>query len=171
MNAFFILGFLLATSDANAASPSVFEDVTAAQPVCYGREYSEANLKARPKQTVQKILAKLSKNAKYNMNILSVEITLKEKKDYYISYRSTLFCENEDHCYIECDGGSVDLSKQNDGQLSFKNNGFVIRGGCGGDGNDDENGVRLPKVAVGDDEFKLTKLPAAFCQNGPDYAL
>lgn len=163
-----VIAFLvLLVSQAMAASRSVFEKVTPSQPVCYGREYSANTLKARPKQTVQKILAKFSKDPEYNQNILSVEITLKGKKNFYTTFRSILFCDKDDHCYVECDGGSADVSLMDDGRLLLKNNGFAIRGGCGGE--DEEDGILLPATPGGDDEFRLTKLPSAFCQKAPDY--
>lgn len=168
MKTSFIVGLLsLISLTATAATHSVFEKVTPAQPVCYGREYSAAYLKGRPKQTVQKILAKFSKDAEYNQNIMTVEITLQGKKNFYITYRSLLFCDKEDHCFVECDGGSANVSLLEDGRLQLKNNGFAIRGGCGGE--DEEDGQLLPSVPGGDDVFRMTKLPAAYCQNAPDH--
>lgn len=164
---FVAFAMFLTSIAASAANPSVFEKVTPTQPICYGREYSAAYLKTRPKQTVQKILAKFSKDAEYNQNIMTVEITLKGKKNFYTTFRSLLFCDKQDHCYVECDGGSADVSLLDDGRLQFKNNSFAIRGGCGGE--DEEDGQLLPATPGGDDVFRMTKLPAAFCQNAPDH--
>lgn len=145
-----------------ASAASVFDKVTGDQPVCYGREYSDAVMKAHPKQTVQKIQAKLEKDTQYNQNILNIEITLKGAKNRYKNYRAMLFCDQNDDCFVECDGGSAKLSMLSDGRLQLTNNGFIIQGGCGDEGEDD--GVMLPATPGGDDVFKLTKLPSAFCQ-------
>jgi hypothetical protein len=162
-----LIGILFLLSQQGLAAPSVFSDVTADQPVCYGREYNESVLKARPLQTVQKIQAKLSHDAEYNQNIMTVEITLKGKKNLYTNYRSMLFCDKDDHCYVECDGGSVNTKIQSDGTLLIKNNGFVIHGGCGDEGEDIE-GILLKRTEGGDDLFKLFRLPKEFCQKVPD---
>jgi hypothetical protein len=157
---FMILALFLLPLGAPAAS--VFDSVTAAQPVCYGREYSEVAMKSRPKQTVQKIQAKLEKDTEYKQNILHIEITLKGAKNRFKNYRAMLFCDQNDECFVECDGGSAKLSRLVDGRLQLKNNGFVIEGGCGGE--DEEDGVMLPAEPGGDDIFRLSKLPSAFCQ-------
>ena len=78
-----------------------------------------------------------------------------------------LFCDKDDRCSVECDGGSANVSLQIDGHLILKNNGFAIQGGCGDDS--EEDGVLLKPSEGGDDKFKMTKLPSAFCQKAPDY--
>lgn len=163
-----LIGLLsLLSQQALAVSPSVFDKVTSEQPVCYGREYSEALLKTRPKQTVQKIQAKFLKDKEYSQNIMTVEITLKGKANFYKTYRSMLFCDKSDRCFVECDGGSASVSLQADGRVVLKNHGFAIQGGCGGE--DEEEGILLPPTVGGDDRFTMTRLPSAFCQKAPDY--
>lgn len=157
---------LLIVMAQHSYAASVFDGVTADQPVCYGREYSAEYLKSRPKQTVQKIMAKLIHDKEYEQNQLSVEITRTGSKNFYKTYRALLICDKDDRCYVECDGGSVNLSMRSDGRLAFKNNGFVIQGGCGGEG-DEVEGEFLPATPGGDDQFRLTKLPSAFCQKSP----
>jgi len=161
-----LIGILFFLSQPVLAATSVFTDVTPDQPVCYGREYNSSVLKARPLQTVQKIQAKLIKDAEFNQNILSLEITLKGKANLFKNYRSLLFCDKDDYCYVECDGGSANLKIQSDGTLLITNNGFVIQGGCGGE--DEEDGILLKRTEGGDDLFKLFKLPKEFCQKVPD---
>ncbi|WP_413290451.1 hypothetical protein [Bdellovibrio sp. HCB337] len=160
-----LIGFLLLVSP-SVFAVSVFDKVTPEQPICYGREYSAEYLKSRPKQTVQKILAKFSKDAEYNQNLMTVEITLKGKKHFYKNYRSLLFCDKNDDCYVECDGGSASVSLQQDGRMHFKNNGFAIQGGCG---SEEEDGFLLKPTVGGDDRFRLIKIPSGFCQKAPDY--
>ncbi|WP_413287931.1 hypothetical protein [Bdellovibrio sp. HCB337] len=155
-----VLGLLLFSQYALAGD--IFAKVTPEQPVCYGREYSTAHLKSAPKQTVQKFQAKLEKNND-GTKIMSVEVTLKGHKHQFTNYRAYFVCEDNNRCYIECDGGSVQLSKANDGRLAIENNNFVLEGGCDGDG---ETETRiLEAIAGGDDKFLLTELPAPFCQN------
>jgi len=163
-----LIAFLMIVSPSSfAVANSVFDKVTADQPVCYGREYSSTTLKSRSKQTVQKIQAKFSHDPQYNQNIMTVEITLTEKKNFFKNYRSLLFCDKDDRCAVECDGGSVNVSLQPDGRLLVKNNGFAIQGGCSGEEGDE--GTILQPTRGGDDQFKLVRLPSAFCQKSPDY--
>lgn len=153
------------------AANSVFDEVTAEQPLCYGREYSLADMMAAPRQRVQKIQAKLSKIRRYNnQTVLSLEITLRGAKNTYKNYRSFFNCDAKAHCQIDCDGGSADLRMAGDGRLVIKNNGFVIEGACGGKVDGEEQRQILKAIRGADDYFRLVRLPGEFCQNVTDYS-
>ncbi len=146
------------------ANTMPFVGITTDQPVCYGREYSPAHLKAKPKQTVKKIQAKLEIIPEYNQNVLNLEVTLRGEKNQYTNYRSIFSCFLDDggkyRCGIDCDGGSVKISMSSKNELVISvENGFILSGGCGSE----EKDVFLQAVLGGDDKFVMTKLPAQFC--------
>lgn len=164
------LGAMFAPVASMAASPKlgeVFRDVTYAQPKCYGREYSKAELKAHPQQTVAQIKAKFMKYSSDPVTPshgLKIEVRLKGEQG--LNYHGEFSCmslKGQVHCAIECDGGSVTIAQFDAKTATIKNNGFVIHGGC--DGAENEVIKFLKATKGGDDVFKLDALPAAFCSD------
>lgn len=153
-----------------AALTDVFKGVTYAQPKCYGREYSETDLKTNPAQTVTQIKAKLMKysaDPKAVSEGLKIEVRLKGEEG--LNYHAEFSCMTDPKggpagavfCAIDCDGGSVTVGSFDSKTMTLKSNGFTIQGGCG------EDGVtkRLAAAKHGDDIFKLYALPQAFCSD------
>lgn len=155
------LSLVAGTAQAN----QVFDPVADQQPVCFGREYGREHQKTVPLQTVQKIQAKLEKIDKYNQNNLSLEVTLKGARNEYINYRAIFTCNAANHCYIDCDGGKVFISMNDQGKLVVENKDFVLAGGCGSKAKT----ILLKATQGGDDIFELIKLPTEMCQNLVDY--
>lgn len=153
-----ILSLGLATHAESPTSTSLFSKVTEEQPLCYGKEYSYSHLQKHSNQTVQSIKAKLGLIAKYNQQTLNLELIL--KNDLAHIYRAAFTCIDA-HCYIDCDGGSVNLQKGQNGHLVLKNNGFIAEGGCG----EEIKEVFLTAQSGGDDIFNLAPLPKEYCQN------
>ncbi len=159
---------LVATSLTANAAPKigeVFAGVTHAQPKCYGREYSRAELAKHPKQTVEMIKAKLLKySADPSMESRGMKIEVRLKGQEGLNFHAEFSCHEYDGklmCGIDCDGGSVDIAQFDPKTMTLKNNGFVVAGGCG----EDEQTKFLKALKGGDDLFKLTALPQAFCSD------
>lgn len=170
---------MLATSFGTNANP--IQSATMDQPVCFGREYSEKhmNLAKNSKQTVKRFLLKFQKFewSGDNSAMLDIEAKIKrgteqingETHNTYKNYTSGMGCSirnaNEISCGIDCDGGSAKirwkLSEKNK-KISFINEGFVMVGGCGDEG---EEHIWLEAIKGGDDVFELYALPQEFCQN------
>jgi hypothetical protein len=166
-------------ADASAAAPKVapkltdvFKDVTFTQPKCYGREYSRAELRAHPKQTVEQIKAKLIKySADPQVNSAGLKIEVRLKGEEGTNYHAEFSCfENagQTMCAIECDGGSVTVAEFDQTKMTLNSNGFTVSGGCGDDGEGTSANASATKfldaIKGGDDIFKLQALPQAYCQ-------
>lgn len=158
---------LASFADASTAPKlaDVFKDVTYAQPKCYGREYSRAELQAHPKQTVEQIKAKLIKySADPQMNSAGLKIEVRLKGEEGTNYRAEFSCfENagQTMCAIECDGGSVTVAEFDQTKMTLNSNGFTVYGGCGEEGET----KFLDALKGGDDIFKLQALPQAYCSD------
>ena len=157
-----------AAPKAQAAPPKmdeIFKGVTYAQPECYGREYTRAELKSHPNQTVEQIKAKLLKysvDPAANSNGLKIEVRL--AKEEGLNYHAEFSCMEsvgQTLCAIECDGGSVVVGQFDEKTMILKSNGFTIKGGC--DSEDSEKTKFLKALKGGDDIFTLKALPASFC--------
>jgi hypothetical protein len=137
--------------------------VTFAQPKCFGREYSRAELKTHPKQTVEQIKAKLIKySADPTMESRGMKIEVRLKGEEGVNYHAEFSCmadAGKTLCAIECDGGSVNVAEFDATKMTLKSNGFIVHGGCGEDG----KSKFLQALAGGDDVFKMQVLPQAFC--------
>jgi hypothetical protein len=158
-----------------AAAPKmkeIFKGVTYAQ--CYGREYTRAELKSHPLQTVEQIKAKLLKYSAdplANSNGLKIEVRLANEEG--VNYHAEFSCmetNGKTLCAIDCDGGSVTIGEFDAKTMTLKSNGFIIKGGCdGGDTSGDESGDGLEKskflkaLKGGDDVFKMKALPPSYC--------
>ncbi len=180
MKSVFALVFLVSTSVFAAPVSSVTVD----QPVCFGREYSQAHMNKTPQQTVKKLFVKFKKYSKDDLYyIMDVNADIKKEsvsknddgtKDVYVTYkpyRNGMVCDRATstslNCYIECDGGSAAVSwtASEDGKvITLTNNGFQLYGGCGEDENDMNNWIYLEATKGGDDVFKLYALPQEYCQ-------
>jgi hypothetical protein len=90
----------------------------------------------------------------------------------YVNFRdrretlyNSLICNKEGkdgvECYIECDGGSFNLKRQNASTILMKNNGFVLKGGCGEEPEDGKD-VRF-EPGADDKVFLLENKPVAAC--------
>jgi hypothetical protein len=118
---------------AQAASPKiddVFKGVTFAQPKCFGREYSRAELKTHPKQTVEQIKAKLIKySADPTMESRGMKIEVRLKGEEGVNYHAEFSCmadAGKTLCAIECDGGSVNVAEFDATKMTLKSNGFIV---------------------------------------------
>lgn len=164
----FLFTLALAATQAHAADKlpfdSLLKEATPEQPICFGREYSEAHLKKAPAQKVKQIRVKLENtpDAGEGYSFLHVDAVLKGDKNRFKLWRQLFVCENSTgRCGVECDGGSVNLWGLKDGKLALQNNGFVLEGGCDGDGETET--VMLEPTRGGDDLFQLSPLPNEFC--------
>lgn len=149
-----------ASEDTTLSFADLLKDVTVEQPLCFGREYAAAHLRARPLQTVRLFRAKLSKQADTEGSFLSVEAVLKGERNEHKLWKQFLVCSDNGTCAVECDGGSVSLASLRDGSLSLRNNRFVLEGACDGG---EKKTVFLDNKRGGDDLFELHRLPAEFC--------
>ena len=152
-----------------AAAPKmkeIFKDVTYAQPQCFGREYTRAELKSHPQQTVEQIKAKLIKysvDPLANSNGLKIEVRL--AKEEGVNYHAEFSCmedQGKTLCAIDCDGGSVTIGQFDAKTMTLSSNGFTIEGGCDGD-EGSEKSKFLKAIKGGDDIFTLKALPTSFC--------
>jgi hypothetical protein len=155
---------------AEAVAPKmadVFKDVTYSQPKCYGREYTRAELKAHPEQTVEQIKAKLLKysaDTSINSNGLQIEVRLAGENG--VNYHAEFSCmtnQGQTFCAIDCDGGSVTVAEFDAQHMTLKSNGFTIKGGCDGEGT--AKTKFLQALKDGDDLFKLDVLPTSYCSD------
>ena len=164
MTSLVLLAALLLSPPSLAEDEIPFRDllggVTVEQPLCFGREFSADQLRARPLQTVSLLRAKLSKQAESDGAYLEVEAVLKGAKNKHKLWRQFFVCADDGVCAVECDGGSVRLTGSNDGGLTLHNNRFVLEGGCDGD---DKETVFLDNKRGGDDLFRLHRLPHEYC--------
>lgn len=167
---FVILAFAAVMVFATLASAQekqnkVFESVTEAQPVCYGKEYSNKHLESRPAQTVKRIRAKFTRIDEYNQHNLLLDLDLKGAENTYTTFRAHMICFSGSECAIECDGGRVSVQLQNDGQLKLQNEGIIVEGGCGDSQEDGEPVTRyIEPTRGGDDVFLMSRLPDTYCQ-------
>lgn len=168
-------------------SSSVFAaaitDATADQPVCFGREYSEAHMNKNTLQTVKKMTLKFSKDdvgGGYMMNIdaqikktefVTLDDGTQETNVLYKPYTSGMYCQVDGktslNCFIDCDGGTAAVSWEvatAKNEITFTNKGFQLYGGCGEDELDSSNWIWLDPAKGGDDVFKMYALPSQYCQ-------
>jgi hypothetical protein len=163
MKTVYLLAFAVISTQAMAAS--LYDSVTPAQPVCYGREYAASTLAKNKVQSVKNIEAKLQKSPDSVVQYLEIEASVKNSQGGFDSYSAEATCDNNGHCAVTCDGGTVDLSiEAATGAFLLKNNGIRLTG-CGPGA--DEVFKILKGTKGGDDIFRMYKLPNEFCK--PDY--
>lgn len=136
------------------------------KPACFGKTYSEAHLKSHPKQTVKNVLVKLSTNL-FGSEGHYIEVLVNQKKAPKKNLRQSMNCIESDgkvFCGVDCDGGSVDIQALEEGMLTIKNNGLIVKGGCG---EEEDETVFLENKRGGDDFFVLNELPLAACKSVP----
>ncbi len=156
-----IFGSLLISASA-IASP--FEGVNKTTPKCFERTFSDAYLKQRPRQTVKAIhMTLLGFNYKgEKIRFADIVVKLKQPKHGRITFKTTMTCDENGRCFIECDGGTGQIAKKN-GQLIFKNSGITLFGGCDAEADVDELiDIVLRPTKNGDDLFTL--VPAKNCR-------
>ena len=155
----------LAGSETRLPLRDLFSPARGGGVTCFGREYSHDHLAAHPSQTVRSLRAKLVRDltlpAEPN-NYMELELGLTGEENFYRVYRAYLPCDlATGRCTMECDGGRVEAWGTRDGSLHLRNEGIVISGGCG---ESEEKPLVLNPTAGGDDLFRLSRLPADFCQ-------
>lgn len=171
-----IFTFILFSSATVFANPAKL--ATLGQPVCYAATYSKDHMKKHPLQTVKSMKFKFSKDeySSEDSTILNITADVKvqlmsaenEKPVFvYAPYQQSMSCQTSGDtlfCGVECDGGSGVVSwtaKGSGDQITFKNNGFVMYGGCG---------ELVPKEVYienkkgGDDIFNLERQSDKTCQ-------
>lgn len=159
----------LSTVFAQPASAASLKDVTkmAASPMCFSRAYSQDHLDQHPKQSVRSMKAKVYvHNDKYTKDLVILAIAAKLKDDSKRTYRQAMSCQEVDgrvNCFVDCDGGSVDIAEITKDGVKLKNNGVVVRGGCGSD--EGEITRFLEDVPGGDDVFVMKRAPVESCEN------
>lgn len=171
-----LLLFLSLAGFSAAVQAEIAGRVSVQQPVCYGRDYTQAHMDAHPLQSVQQlrlmfyrladapetlfmdVQAKLLRPARGSAKAGQTQI-LK-------NFKSEMMCNesgNSLKCFIDCDGGSAEIRWNVHNvrrEITFENQGFVLEGGCG----DERELVILEPRQGGDDIFKLSAIPAASCQ-------
>lgn len=158
---------LLFTTLASAQQKAkIFQNVTEAQPVCYGKEYSEKHMSTRPAQTVKRMRAKLTRIDEYNQNNLLLDVELKGAENFYTTFRAHMICFQGNECAIECDGGRVSVELMADGQMKLNNEGIILEGGCGDSQEEEGEPITryLEPTRGGDEVFMLGRLPDSYCQ-------
>lgn len=174
-------GVLFLSSNVFAAS---VQSVTESQPVCFGREYSQAHMDKTPLQTVKKMSVKFRKTEPgADYLIMDIEASVKTTKtetydgetfthEVYKSYKNGMVCnktrQTTMECYIECDGGRAGITwdaATASQKITFMNSGFMLYGGCGEGEEDMDNWLWLESVKGGNDIFNLYALPPEYCQN------
>jgi ATP-dependent Clp protease adapter protein ClpS len=145
----------------------------ASSPMCFTRDYSQDHLAQHPKQTVRSMKAKVYvHNDQYTKDMVVLAISAKLKGDTERTYRQAMSCmENEGrvNCFVDCDGGSVDIAEITKDGVKLKNNGVVVRGGCGSD--EGEITRFLEDTPRGDDVFTLKRSPIESCKRVETNAL
>lgn len=136
---------------------------------CFGKTYSAAHLAARAhrSQTVKEIKVKLSLSKFEGMTSPLMEIMVKQKNAPAKMLRQAMVCfENAGRvsCAVDCDGGAVEILALEEGQLTIKNHGVILKGGCG---EEEDETVFLQNTRGGDDMFVLNELPLASCKSVP----
>ncbi len=135
---------------------TAFQDVTVNKPACFVRQYSQAHLAANPKQTVRQIKIKL-RQLKYEgasepSPVLGIQVRRKGERSVWTNNIPCNASAGRVFCAVECDGGSVEIaSRDKAGNLTIKNNGVILHGGCGEQG----RRIKLEGERGGDDVFKL----------------
>ncbi len=147
---------------------------------CFGRSYDAAHLKRHPKQRVaafhllrdftpdrstedvpQSAEEMKTDDGQYGSVTVSAFVRFRNRPG---TFWHMLSCHRSDdggvRCGVDCDGGSFSLKPlaRGDG-LMLENHGFVVAGGCGGDG--EENVFVHP--GADDRTFRLDRQPVAAC--------
>lgn len=164
-------------------SHASIDDVRPGNPVCFQREYSDDHMKTNSLQTVKKMKLRFSQSDYHAPDTMALDVeawvkrvktrtTFTGKKVSKIVYRpfsNVMFCQKEQNhlrCGVECDGGSAiiqwDISTK-DREITLKNNGFVLHGGCDSDLAEGETLWLEPKKG-GDDIFRLYAVPMHQCR-------
>jgi hypothetical protein len=155
---------ILTLADDKITYPELLSQVTAAQPICFGREFPQAFLDAHPAQIVKSIRVKIVKDPTFdpNYNYLEINATLKGDQNFFKLYKAYLICGQDGECVADGDNGHVKAYGFRDGSLGLLNEGFTL---------DSELGARVSNTAVAlkptrgaDDLFHLDRLPNSFCQ-------
>jgi hypothetical protein len=157
--------------------------LSADQEACFGRVYDRAHLTSHPSQKVTglHIFRSLDErpDAEYRRAGARDEaikrfnetgeaevqafVTFRDRKGYFYNW---LTCAREAkdgmRCFIECDGGSFELKRENAGSVLLNNNGFVLVGGCG----EDVEATEEVHFSPGKDDkvFRLEAKPTATCR-------
>lgn len=157
-----LIASLVVSAHATPPVPTII-NVNPETSACYTREYSVNHMKAHPGQKVQKFNFKFSQSSEntsdfIGLNIKANLLTQKGLKPYSTDMTCTKE-NNKLNCFIECDGGSAEVT-WNKNEIVFKNKGFVLYGGCGSEVSPEDTVWLTPKKG-GDDVFKLT---AVACQ-------
>lgn len=156
---------ILTLAEDRISYSEVLSQASAAQPICFGREFSSAHLDAHPRQLVKEIRAKIVKDptAVADYNYIEINAVLKGEKNFYKLYRAYLVCDAAaGECAVECDGGKIKVAGFKDGSLEIVNEGFLLEGGCGAAPS--AKSLVLKPSRGGDDVFHLDRLPNSFCQ-------
>lgn len=148
---------------------------------CYGRKYTEAELKQNPGQTAKMLRVNLSSDEGSDSIYMDIQLTLQKEVPakpkgtmlVYEDYENDMYChtitEGKMECSVFCDGGAATIlwnTKNNaDDSITFVNEGFVIYGGCGEmDVNGIETKAKFFESVKGNQEFTLYSLPQSFCK-------
>lgn len=153
-----------------AASANTFTDIKVNEPLCFQQEYSAEHLIKHSRQTVKSMKIKVYRGTEEGDSenlymAVQAELKVKNSKEPK-SYKTGMLCSPDEkrnglNCSVECDGGQARLraSTTSGDQVRFINDGFVLFGGCDGDG--DEETIRLKPTKGGDDQFLLNKMTDA----------
>ncbi|MBY0315552.1 MAG: hypothetical protein K2Q26_08540 [Bdellovibrionales bacterium] len=159
-----LIASLVVSAHATPPVPTII-NVNPETSACYTREYSVNHMKAHPGQKVQKFDFKFSQDKDSMGNGEFIALNVKANlltANGLKPYSTGMTCMKEAsklNCFIECDGGSAEVT-WNKNEILFKNKGFVLYGGCGSEVSPEETVWLTPKKG-GDDVFKLT---AVACQ-------
>lgn len=134
-----------------------------AEQSCFSRSYSKAHLAANPDQTVETLSIRFEGPARDGPSTGEWgDVTVYFKADPR-KYIQTLYCSTYDgarHCGVECDGGSAALRWINADTLLLKTSGFIVSGGCDGDG---EITRMVKDTGAASTTFRLNRVAMTAC--------
>jgi hypothetical protein len=173
---------VLAANAAPAAAQTRNPVFTADKEACFGRVYDRAHMASHPDQKATSIHVfrplehrpqaenwtpdereeEIKKFRESGETWVYAFVTFRDRRGYF---HNGLTCSKETRdgvrCWIECDGGSFKLKRENANSALLTNNGFVLIGGCG---QDVEENQTVDFSAGKDDKlFRLETKPVSAC--------
>lgn len=142
------------------AMANPFQEIQNHKPICFQKSYDRQHMAAHPNQTVQSFDLQF-RALPENNGLVTLDLKAKiQRPKGLMPYRTIMICDNSPqslHCSVECDGGSADITWEKsftDRGVVFRNNGFILYGGCGEDV-DEKDMIWLEPNTQGDDLFVL----------------
>lgn len=171
----FRLLLLCLSFTATSAWANPFADLSDGNPVCFERTYSDRHMEKHPLQTVKSLQMKYSLEPETSGNefiYLDIRALIKRpegRRTKYKIYSNSMGCGLRDgrlECGIDCDGGTATVAwdvHADGNEIWFRNQGFVMYGGCGSEVDMDDM-IWLDPKKGGDDIFRLYRMNDKACR-------